>query len=213
MAFKTSEFVAHAAGRNGFSRKAHYQVEIQLPSFLAAQYPGGDLITFSAVSANIPAVNLETFKLKRGTNSYNEWYPYNVNYGDLSIDFLGDGEGKILTLFNEWINKIYPIATGSANQFIVPYKDEYVSPILTVKHFDPEGRTIAVYIFKDAFPERTGEINFNWGAFNDITTLNIEFKYDFYTMNRPINNTNTTNAGPPQPARVTRLPITPVINH
>jgi hypothetical protein len=190
MSFNVSEFLKNAQGHGGFGRTAHFEIQLTLPSFLKnnTKYNGlADHLTLSAVSANLPGVSIDAAVTRRGSTSFKESYPINVTYSDLSVSFLSDGEGLVLNLFKDWIDFIFPTADSesshNARSLVIPYRQEYATTI-TLKHFSPDAanKSIMKYTFHEIFPEKIGDVPFNWGAFNDIVTLPVDFKYTYYTQ-------------------------------
>jgi len=181
MAFNIKDFTTQISGKNGISRRTHFQFEIGLPEFLRNNY-NAEHLTILAVSTNLPSVSLDTVQLRRSTVSYNESFPTNISFGDLSITFLSDGQGKTLTIFKDWLKYIFPVDfTTNSNAFRLPYKSEY-STTATINHFDPEGKTIAKYKFEEIYPASILDIPMNWGAFDDLVTLSADFKYSTYSV-------------------------------
>jgi len=184
MAFNVTSFIDNAKKLNGFSRSNHFEVELTLPSFLSNKYSTN--LSLAAVSVNLPGVSLDSSIVRRGSTTFKESFPINVNYSDLNISFLSDGQGQILNLFKDWIDFIFPVANVESasipgKSVSVPYRNEYTS-VLSINHFNSEGKKIMKYTFHDAWPEKTGDIPFNWGAFNEIVTLPVDFKYTYYTQ-------------------------------
>jgi hypothetical protein len=213
MAFNIADFITRIGGKNGISRRTHFQFEISLPTFLQSNYTT-DHLTLLAVSTNLPSVSLDTTQIRRSTVSYNEAFPTNISFGDLSATFFSDGEGKTLTIFKDWLKYIFPTDfVTNSNAFRLPYKSDYATTA-TIKHFDPEGRTIAIYKFDEVYPASISDIPMNWGAFDDLVTLSADFKYSTYsvesvsTTNQPVQPNQSVI---PKPAQNNRQPESPII--
>ena len=176
--FNIQDFTSKIKGKNGFSRTAHFQFTIVLPQFLKTKY-NAEHLTLLAVSSNLPSNTLETTELRRTTISNKEPFPTNISFGDLSVTFLSDGQGKTISVFREWMEYIFP--TNDNTTFRVPYKADY-SSVATIIHFDPEGGKIIEYKFEETFPKAVGSIPMNWGSFNDVVTLSIDFEYTMYSI-------------------------------
>lgn len=181
MAFNISDFAKQLSGKNGISRRTHFQFEIGLPAFLKNNY-NAEHLSLLAVSTNLPTITLDTTQIRRSTVSYNEAFPTNISFGDLSTTFFSDGQGKTLTIFKDWLKYIFPTDfTTNPSAFRLPYKSDYAT-IATINHFDPEGRTIAKYTFNEIYPASIQDIPMNWGAFDDLVTLSVDFKYSTYSV-------------------------------
>jgi len=194
MAFNVSTFLQNAQKHGGFGRSAHFEIVLTLPEILQKKYKLlNDHLTLSAVSANLPGVSIDAAVTRRGSISFKESYPINVTYSDLSVGFLSDGDGIVLNLFKDWIDFIFPTADSeskyNARSLVVPYRQEYATTMI-LKHFSPEvdkngaNKSIMTYTFHEAFPEKIGDVTFNWAAFNDIITLPVDFKYTYYTQTK-----------------------------
>jgi hypothetical protein len=162
------------------TRRVHFKVEITLPQFLMEKYDANKL-TLTAVSTNIPTVSIKNTSVRRGTVSYEEAFPTNISFGDLSITFYSDMEGQTLTMFKDWVDYIFPTDMNADGRFSVPYKADYAAQV-DIRHYDAEGRVIILYNFEDVYPVNIADIPLNWGGFNDIVTLSADFKYSKYTV-------------------------------
>lgn len=162
------------------TRRVHFKVEITLPQFLMEKYDANKL-TLTAVSTNIPTVSIKNTSVRRGTVSYEEAFPTNISFGDLSITFYSDMEGQTLTMFKDWVDYIFPTDMNADGRFSVPYKADYAAQV-DINHFDAEGRLLINYNFEDVYPINIADIPLNWGGFNDIVTLSADFKYSKYTI-------------------------------
>lgn len=210
MAFNIQDFVSKLSGKNGISRRTHFQFEIVLPRFLQSKY-NSEHFTLMAVSTNIPSVNIDTTQVRRSTVSYKETFPVNVSFGDLSVTFFSDGEGKTLSAFKEWLDYIFPVNfTYDSNAFRVPYKSDY-STKAVITHFDPEGKPIVKYTFDEVYPAGVQDISMNWGAFEDIVTLQADFKYTVYKIENLQTNAKKFDPVNTSPAPNNRLPQSPII--
>lgn len=186
MAFNINEFKGNV---NNFGRTALFDVEFTLPPFLNGIIDPREL-SFRASSVNAPGVFLETTAKRRAGTSHVEFFPFSVGFNDLTVAFLCDDQGKIINLFKEWVNYIFPIDDeGGPSNYRVAYRSQYTSTI-TIRsyseHASAEGNPIPTleYKFFDAFPERVADVQFNWGSFNEILTQQIEFKYRTYKPSR-----------------------------
>jgi hypothetical protein len=210
MAFNVKEFVSKLGISNGISRRTHFEFQIVLPEFLQTKY-NANHFTMMAVSANIPSINMDTTQIRRSTVSYKEAFPINISFGDLSVTFYSDGQGKTLTALKEWLNYMFPVDfTINDSAFRVPYKSEYATKA-TVIHFDPEGNAIVKYTFDEVYPAGVQDIALNWGAFEDVVTVQADFKYSTYKIENLIQESKGPDPVVPSPASNNRLPQIPII--
>ena len=213
MAFNIKDFTTRLAGKNGISRRTHFQFEIGLPAFLKNKYDAEHL-TLLAVSTNLPSVTLDNVQLRRSTVSYKEPFPTNITFGNLSATFFSDGQGKTLTLFKDWLKYIFPVDfITNPSAFRLPYKSDYATTAI-IKHFDPEGEVIVTYKFEEIYPSSVSDIPMNWGAFDDLVTLSTDFEYSTYSIERAGDIKYPTPTFPqpvvPKPAPNNQQPESPI---
>jgi hypothetical protein len=182
MAFNANKFLSEISKKNGITRRTHFELRVGIPFFLVdAGYPA-DHLTLTGVSTNIPSISLESTDIRRSTVSYKESFPTNVNFGDLAATFFSDGQGKTLTVFKEWMNYIYRSGVEVADPvYRVPYKRDYATTT-SIIHFDAEGKSVVEYTFYEVFPYALNDVSLNWGAFDDVVTLSVDFKYSTYSV-------------------------------
>ena len=141
-------------------------------------------------------------------------FPTNVSFGDLSTTIYSDGQGKTLTLFKDWLDYIFPVNfTNNNGAFRVPYKSTYATTA-TITHFNPEGEPIVRYKFEELYPVGIQDIPLNWGAFEDVVTLQADFKYSTYSaesLSSIASKTSSFDPVIPTPTQNNRVPQTPII--
>jgi hypothetical protein len=177
------------AFRNRFrpARATMFEVEFTLPPTLSRSMQDAEKLTFHASAANIPSMQIETMSRRRSTVTYQEWFPTNINFNDLTVSFLCDEDGQIIKLFRDWMDIIFPSSDSPGNgNFLVAYKSDYVAPVVTIRTFAASGEVSNEYLFRDVFPERLGDIPLNWGSENDMMSLQVEFKYRMYEQAKDI---------------------------
>ena len=214
MSFNPTNFKMELSNLNGVSRSAHFQVEISLPNVAWARNYDTKILKLTAISSNIPSMIVDTVNYRRGAVTNIEAFPVNVTYSDLSITFLSDGKGEVLRLFKAWLDSLFISREDDAERFRVAYRDDYLAKSLKIRHFDPTGKQIVEYTFIDAFPYHTGDISLNWGAFNDVVSINVNFKYRLFTHNGainalPVNIWDYSQVAPGQPDKSQSSSLTP----
>lgn len=218
MAFNPNSFVSKFSQSNGFGRATHFEVEFTLPAFLKQKYFNNEpLLTMAASSVNIPGVTIKTTAIRRGGTTYEEYFPLNVSFADLNVNFFSDGKAELLQMFKDWTDGIYGIIGGQDNSFQVSYRNEYVAPIVTIKHYDSEGNMIIIYTFYDVFPETIGNVDLSWGSIDNIVLIPVSFKYRVYTQQRPAQPAprqqvrgGSYSGVPLQSSQTTGIPVQPV---
>lgn len=195
------------ANLQSVGRTAHFEVSVSLPAFLAAKYKRTDL-SIRAMATNIPGVNIETIQTRRASTNTIESFPINKSFGDLGITFICDAEGETLSLFEDWIDFIFPTPNEyTQKKHRVAYRNDYVSPTISISCFDVHGKKRIEYIFTNSYPLRKNDVNLNWGSLDDMMVLNVDFKYTSY-QKRVISNPDKP-LGTTEIATRNNLPVTP----
>jgi hypothetical protein len=141
-------------------------------------------MSFFCMKTDLPGLNLATAdNIIHGTGPV-EYFPHNMVFTDIDLEFLGDGRGQILSFFHQWMNSIVDfnasgLNTRSPDFYKVKYKETYVCNIEIVV-FDHQSNQIMRYKLIDAFPTRLGQISMNWES-SSYMNIGVSFKYSTWT--------------------------------
>lgn len=139
-------------------------------------------------STNIPGAALETIPHKRyGYGNY-EKRPFNTTFNDITMTFIGDGNGVVWTFFQQWIQLIshYDMRAGinsksngilpSSSPYEIAYKMDYAVNAELIM-FDDKGIEKIHIHFNEIFPVILGDVQLNWGDTNNIMRVPVSFTY------------------------------------
>lgn len=180
----------------GFSieefRSALHAHDSILPTnlFLVSVYGSGaasssalDSRVFSsfAMATELPGLSLavdENIRLGIGPI---ERFPHAAVFDDLTLTFLGDGKGYIMSRLQHWINNIVEFKNPGAGPIStsyhkVSYKDDYSSTIEIVV-YNTTSDKIMVYRFYEAYPYRLSPVEMSWANQNDIMMIASRFHF------------------------------------
>lgn len=158
-----------------------------------------DKLIMRCDNAILPGVSLiKEEAIRRYGYGPTETVPYNVNFGDFTLQWIVDSNSEIVDFFNKWINLIVNhdssggadmTSTGEFNNYQpyeVGFKDDYSNSKVSVFVYDRQlNRTIEYSIF-DAFPISIQSINLAWGDENQMLKYNVTFAFTDMVMKTPM---------------------------
>lgn len=157
-----------------------------------------DKLIMRCDSAILPAVSLiKEEAIRRYGYGPTETVPYNVNFGDFTLQWIVDSNSEIVDFFNKWINLIVNhdsrggadmTSTGEFNNYQpyeVGFKDDYSNSKISVFVYDRQLNTTIEYNIFDAFPISIQSINLAWGDENQMLKYNVTFAFTDMIMKTP----------------------------
>lgn len=125
-----------------------------------------------------------------------EIVPYNVNFGDFTLQWIVDSNSEIVDFFNKWINLIVNHdSKGGADMishefsayepYEVGFKDDYSNSKVSVFVYDRQLNTTIEYNIFDAFPISIQSINMAWNDENQLMKYNVTFAFTDMIMKTP----------------------------
>jgi len=201
--FDVNSFRAQVFGETGLLRKNLFLVTISFNgnSFGRIQPRQLMMYTESFVAPGIAIATSDDVR-RYGTGPAAK-YPYGAIFTDISANFLADGKGEILKLFQDWMKYIVNYdsskngITGSngAEPYEVAYKDEY-SATINVIIYDESANKIVTYTLNEAFPIFLGDIQLSWSDNDSIMRVPVTFTFrDWQTDSMSIANIAGSSAG------------------
>jgi hypothetical protein len=163
-----------------------------------------DKLILRCDSAILPGVTLiKEEAIRRYGYGPTETVPYNVNFGDFTLQWIVDNNSEIIDFFNRWINIVVnhdskggadmSPAEGDRNQFgttyepyMVGYKDDYSNSKVSVFVYDRQLNTTVEYNIFDAFPISIQSVNLSWGDENQIMKYNVTFAFTDMIIKTPM---------------------------
>lgn len=149
-----------------------------------------DKLIMRCDNAILPAVTMiKEEAIRRYGYGPTETVPYNVNFGDFTLQWIVDSNSEIVDFFNRWINLIVNhdskggadmSSVGKFNTFQpyeVGYKDDYSNSKVSVFVYDRQLNTTIEYNIFDAFPISIQSVNLAWGDENQMMKYNVTFAF------------------------------------
>lgn len=196
MAFNIREFQSNISSL-GYLQTNAYEVYFPLPSILAgktytvstgteASFDSATrILTTRADRVSLPGVNLLTSEVFRDGIGTSEKKPFNAQFTDLTVQFIGDKEGVIWSMFDNWINSIYSFSGSETegSKYTFNYKNEY-STYMLLKVFNKYGNSVIDIRFERLFPVSIVEIPLSWQDRSNMMRIQVVFNYKtWFTVN------------------------------
>lgn len=157
-----------------------------------------DKLIMRCDNAILPTISLlKEEAVRRYGYGPTETVPYNVNFGDFTLQWIVDNNSEVVDFFNKWINLIVNHdskgganmrSTGQFNNYQpyeVGFKDDYSNSNISVFVYDRQlNKTIEYNIF-DAFPISIQSVNLAWGDENQLMKYNVTFAFTDMIMKTP----------------------------
>lgn len=144
----------------------------------------GRTLSFFCMGTDLPGIDLVTTdNIIHGTGPI-ERFPHSAVFGDIRLEFIGDGRGNTMSFFHNWLNGIVQFnaltSYGNTGFYRVRYKDEYMCDIEIVV-YNKESDQILKYKLYEAFPFRLFQIKMDWNPKNDFMQIGVDFYYKTWT--------------------------------
>lgn len=154
-------------------------------------------MSFFCMKADLPGVNLAVDgNVPTGIGPL-ELFPYTAIFNDMNLDFIGDSGGRILTFFQNWINRIvaYDNTKNYSGFYKVSYKQDYIAQI-NILVFNNQSDKVIEYTIDECFPHVIQNIPMNWADQNNFMNIGVGFYFKTWSTNRITPNYNLdTNPG------------------
>ena len=155
-----------------------------------------DKLIMRCDNALLPATTLiKEEAIRRYGYGPTETVPYNVNFGDFTLQWIVDSNSEVIDFFNKWINVIVNHdSKGGAdmltqkygyNPYEAGYKDDYSNSQVSVFVYDRQLNTTIQYSIYDVFPISIQSINLAWGDENQMVKYNVTFAFTDMVMETP----------------------------
>jgi len=159
-----------------------------------------DKLILRCDNAILPGVTLiKEEAIRRYGYGPTETVPYNVNFGDFTLQWIVDNNSEVIDFFNKWINLVVnhdskggadmSTVSGEFNDYepyMVGYKDDYSNSKVSVFVYDRQLNTTVEYNIFDAFPISIQSVNLSWGDENQIMKYNVTFAFTDMIIKTPM---------------------------
>lgn len=163
----------------GVARTNLFDIQMTPPkSMLMNKSDAAPMISFFAEGASLPGRTIQTQEFQRFTYGPNEKVPYSMQYGDYTIQFIGDGRGVIYSYFYDWMQSIVrgdALTTRYENSYEVGFREDY-STTITLKMYNEQSDTIIESTLMEAFPIQVPDVSLSWGD-SSMMQFSVTFAY------------------------------------
>ena len=140
----------------------------------------------------LPGVGLYTTNdYKRYGVGFQEQVPYGAAFNEITLRFIGDGQGHVLSFFETWMNLIVPFAnahditasqpTSSSGLWEpgeVGYKKDFQTDI-SIEMYNTAGGVVDKYTLHKAFPVSLRDADLSWNAQNENSMMSVISQFSF----------------------------------
>lgn len=180
MPFDVNKFKAALNGNGGVARPAHFAVTMGTPKVLTGLSNTTKQLGFFCEATELPGLSLETSVAHRHGYGASEKMPFNAQFDDLPMSFIGDSGGAIWGFFAEWSRQIIGFGAGGTgwndSQYEIAYKDDYVTDI-NIFTYDVTGKKVIQVTLMDAYPILLGKPQLAWSASHEYMRIPIQLTY------------------------------------
>lgn len=158
-------------------------------------------------AASIPGIVQQTLKFRRYGYGSLDTAPVSVNFNDVQLRFISDGQGDMWRMFQKWENKIINsnslkgmFADGTEvsgpgapnlSPYEVGWQQDYETGIV-VSWFDDTGEEVKTIYLNQAFPTAISEIKLDWGDNGDVARFMVNFSIQDWQFRDRLSNPLTT---------------------
>jgi hypothetical protein len=186
---------------------AYFQVKITAPHLTGLI--GSDSISMYCQRAQLPGIQIQASSIRQSGVGNIERRPTDVDFQDLQLTFICDGDGEIMKFFHRWMQSIYKFdAINGLNQqtsrglktYTYEYPKNYESTIEIIQYQignDSDRKTsetgtslrtasevpVIQYILGRAYPHNVGTLSADWAAQNEYHLLPVSFYFQSWSSN------------------------------
>jgi hypothetical protein len=176
-----------AISARGILKTNKFRVVIPIPPGLVGDDStliGRDLELYAS-AASLPGVDMLTSDVRRHGYGPVEKRAFGVNFGDVPIRFIADGEAEVWAFLQAWMNLTVPYDSSegpvqSDSQVMTPhdvaYKDQYAVD-LTIYIYDDYGNEAIIMNLLEAYPTRLEQVALDWNDTNSMMYINSLFTF------------------------------------
>lgn len=154
-------------------------------------------LSFFCLKAELPGVQIEVDQNKPSNIGPIENFPVSATIAPITLEFIGDSKARILSFFQNWMNKIIPFDGRKKydGYFKAAYQNTYLANI-SILLFNQQSDKIMEYQLQDCFPLTLYPTPLSWEPQNDFMRIVVEFSVKTWSSNLLSTNYNLdTNPG------------------
>lgn len=148
-------------------------------------------LSFFCMETSLPGITMLTDDvIPKGIGPI-EKFPFTAAFNDIELKFIGDSEGRILSFFHNWMNRIvaYDHRKNYSGFFKVEYKETYVCRI-NILVFNHQSDMVLEYTLDDCFPFTLTNIPVSWQNQNQFMNIDVGFHFKSWSTNKITPNYN-----------------------
>lgn len=167
----------------GVARTNLFDVEITAPIILNGNKTASK-ISLYAEGAALPGRTISTTDVVRYGYGPHEKVPYSMQFNDVTLQMIGDGQGEVYKFFYNWMQGIVrgdkDVVAGKSDSngkqpYEVEFKDQYASTI-TIRQYNEQGDTVFASKLIDAFPISVPDVSLSWSD-SSMMQFSVTFAY------------------------------------
>jgi hypothetical protein len=175
MAFTITDFKAEVSD---LAREAHFDLEIpNLPPVVSGN---SRRLTTLCAAANLPVRQADVVEIRRTGTGITTPFVVGMKFSTFYATFYCDDKSEIIKTFQTWMDGMMNLKRNG-KLYTIEYRQNYSTDIF-LNQYDSLGKKISTYVFKEAFPQTFGPINFSWGSLNNLVLVPVSFLYTYYTV-------------------------------
>ena len=193
--FSINKFTSKINDLGGLTQNNRFLVTVSFPSETkvpkAAREFGvqGRAFQFLCSSSSLPGFSFTTTEVRRHGYGPMTFYPSNIIYPELPLNFFIDNKGKMLEFLHSWFNTV--VFTGNtpgvdrentdgAKPFEMYYKKEYEAKII-ITLLNQHNDSVIEYEIEGVVPASLADTTLEWGS-SDLMQVSTTFRFDTYKV-------------------------------
>jgi hypothetical protein len=168
---------------------AYFQVKITAPHLTGLI--ASDSISLYCIRAQLPGISFQASTVRQSGLGNEERRPTAVDFQDLQLAFVADGEGEMVKFFHRWMQSIYKFddrnglnssMRNGLKTYMFEYPQNYEANI-QITQYQVDEKPVVVYNLFRAYPHSVGALNSDWSTQNDYHQLAVNFYYKSWSSN------------------------------
>ena len=177
----------------GVVRTNLFSVNMYPPRIIQSADFAPEELKLFAENINLPGVQLGTTSTRRYGIGPQQKIVNDYSFNDISIQFIVDGGGRIMSFLKTWMNKIvrfedfFVVPEGRGSQsmlepYMFEYKDNYQSQI-DINVYNETRDQVMTYSLYEAFPLGISDISLGWGNTDELMRVTVPFAFTHWKQN------------------------------
>lgn len=191
--FSVETFKSKISNLNSIAKTNRFFVTIEEPKWMALENEDPsfvrDDLMFLCSETVLPGLSFTIAENRRQGTGPLQFHPSSPAFNEVTLSFIGDGRGKVMEFFHKWMQNIilvseFPAGTNMGRRGALPfelyYRDEYVTPVITIMVYEENQEKIIEYKLHNAWPSSITNVSMNWES-EQRMGIDVTFRYDVWT--------------------------------